>query len=311
MGISKNQHKEVASLKLSVYYDVFNDILTRVKLFSSQVSDKSCAVEQVVELPENVIAVYDRGYGSQSLAFLHDHYKKKYVIRIKLAFSNIVKDFVKSTDNELIVTEKLSTKTLNQLLALGITIIEGAVHSYRLVKVVLSTGEIEVLMTNLDNTFTINDLKKIYSLRWGIEGAFKVVKSIQMLGTFSGYSKIAILQDIWCNLIFFNLQTISSLEAKKEAQKVSKKRKKASCQKGKKMNKKYKINRNIGANTLRNNIIKLFQVADNELGNLLNKMTIIYSSSLEMCKKTNKPRESKKLRQNARHVTEMNYKQAF
>jgi hypothetical protein len=59
--------------------------------------------------------------------------------------------------------------------------------TYRLVKVILPTGETEVLMTNLDESFTISDLSEIYHLYWGVETAFNGIKNHQMLGTFSGY----------------------------------------------------------------------------------------------------------------------------
>jgi hypothetical protein len=44
--------------------------------------------------------------------------------------------------------------------------------SYRLVKVLLATGEIEVLVTDLGKEFTVQALGELYNLRWGIATCF-------------------------------------------------------------------------------------------------------------------------------------------
>ena len=75
----------------------------------------------------------------------------------------------------------------------------------------LITGNATLSVNNLDNSFTINDLAELYRLRWGIETCFFCLKSHQMLGTFSGYSKQVILQDIWANLLFYNIKGNSLL----------------------------------------------------------------------------------------------------
>ncbi len=102
--------------------------------------------------------------------------------------------------------------------------------SHRLVKVILSTGEVGVQMINLDNSLTISGLAEIYCLGWAMETAFKGFKKHQILGAFgrrsaSGYSKHAVPQDIGCNLLFYNLQTIAVLEPTKEVERISGKRK--------------------------------------------------------------------------------------
>ncbi|NJK84512.1 MAG: hypothetical protein HC912_12695 [Saprospiraceae bacterium] len=62
IGIHKNQYKEVASLKLSCYFDILNKILTSVSTHSKQTTDlKACLQKQVQNIPKDVIAIYDRG----------------------------------------------------------------------------------------------------------------------------------------------------------------------------------------------------------------------------------------------------------
>ena len=312
IGIHKNQFKEVASVKISAYFDVFAKIITQIALFDKRTADLLCCIQnQIKNIPTDVIAIYDRAYGSQILPFLHDLYNSKYVIRLKVDFSNTVKKFMKSTENEILVTEPLNEKTYKRLEKFGIRKSKLDTISYRLVKVILNTGEIEILMTNLNNTFSISDLSEIYRLRWGIETCFGGVKNHQMLGIFSGYSELVVKQDIWCNLIFYNMQTISSLEAHQQAEIISKKRENKPSKRKKKENKGYQLNRNIGANILREHLVELFQCSENQLDNLLKKMQVYYLQNLEMIKETHKERKRKMLRQNDRHHTEMNYKRGF
>jgi hypothetical protein len=68
IGVHKNQYKAVASIKLSCYFDILNKILTSVSIHSKQTSDlNACLQKQVQNIPKDVIAIYDRGYGSHSI----------------------------------------------------------------------------------------------------------------------------------------------------------------------------------------------------------------------------------------------------
>jgi hypothetical protein len=81
IGIHKNQFKEVASIKISAYFDVFSCLLTQIGLFDKRKSDLLYCIEtQVKSVTQDVIAIYDRACGAQILGFLHDYYGSKYVI---------------------------------------------------------------------------------------------------------------------------------------------------------------------------------------------------------------------------------------
>jgi hypothetical protein len=171
--------------------------------------------------------------------------------------------------------------------------------------------EVEILMTNLGDQFSISDLAETYRLRWGIGTCFSCVKNHQMLGTFSGCSEVAVKQDIWCNLIFYNLQAISSLAAMAKVAAIAGKRRGNPAKRKKKENRGYQLNRNIGTNTLRMYLPSLLRCPENQLKKLLDEMQVYYLQSLEMIKETKLERKRKMLRQNDRHQTEENYKRGF
>jgi hypothetical protein len=111
----------VASVKISAYFDLFTKIITKFQLLDKRTADLPCCLQnQVKNVPKDVIGIYDRAYGPQILPFFHDLYGSKYVIRLKTDFSNLVKKFIQSNDNEVLVMEPLSEKAYKRPEAFGI-----------------------------------------------------------------------------------------------------------------------------------------------------------------------------------------------
>ena len=121
-----------------------------------------------------------------------------------------------------------------------------------------------------------------------------------MLGTFSGYSKKAVIQDIYSVLAMYNLQTIIQYDCAEKLEEINERREKE-----------YKINRNVGAGTARDGLKKIFLEAFGNIGTYLKIIQKIILKSLEMVKETHKERQRKMLRCNDRHQTELNYKRGF
>jgi Transposase DDE domain len=76
--------------------------------------------------------------------------------------------------------------------------------------VVLPTGEIEVLATNLmdKQAITVADLADLYRQRWGIETIIDSLKNQLGLMIFSGLKPAAILQDIYATMFVYNLRQL-------------------------------------------------------------------------------------------------------
>ena len=75
---------------------------------------------------------------------------------------------------------------------------------FRVIRFMLSTGEYETLVTNLPKSFTINDFKELYHLRWAIETSFRELKYDAGLVSFHAKKESSILQEIYAKLIFYN-----------------------------------------------------------------------------------------------------------
>lgn len=300
IGIHKNQHTIVASTKILTYHDVLNSITTYAALHDKGLADIRCAQGVVSTLKQDTISIYDRGFGSHLIPYLHTLSGSKYVIRLRVEFSNTTKALMRSTDNEAVISEQIQPKAVKELHKMGTHVSSYEILAYRLVKIELSTGETEILMTNLDATFTAEDLAEVYRLRWGIETAYNYFKNTFMLGTFSGYSPTAVKQDTWCVLIMYNLQTILQYDCQKELEEINKRRKAD-----------YKINRNVGAGTLRNHLRSLFLGAKTKVQQAIKHIEKLFLASLEKVKPNKQERDRKRLRSNDRHQTELNYKRGF
>lgn len=301
MGVHTNQHKTVASIKISTCFDLLNSVYFRASTHPKQTADLRCIQPSIKDKPKDTLSIYDRGFGSILLLFLHQYYQSKCLVRLKLDFSTYVKDFVKSTDNERIVSVSLGKKCSESLKGMGIDRCPASTISVRLIKVILSTSEVEVLMTNVaEDELSIKEAGVLYGLRWGVETAYNYTKNIFKLGIFSGYSAQVILQDIWCTLIAQNLENMLLFETEKSLIAINKKRKKV-----------YKINKAVGAGTIVSEIRNLFKCPISSLQNNLERIKQLLLMSLEKVKSESKKRERKRQRPNDRHTTEKNYKHNF
>ena len=69
----------------------------------------------------------------------------------------------------------------------------------------MNSGEVEKLVTNLPDEFSSEDLKSLYSKRWGIETNFDNMKNKQLFEIFTGETKTAVMQDFYATVLITNL----------------------------------------------------------------------------------------------------------
>ena len=75
----------------------------------------------------------------------------------------------------------------------------------RIVRFPISDKNYECIITNLPyETFTSEEIKKLYHMRWGIETSFRELKYAVGLTNFHAQKKEYIIQEIWARLILYN-----------------------------------------------------------------------------------------------------------
>ena len=301
MGVHSNQYKSVASLKLAVDFDLLNELCFSASEHPKQTSDLRCIEDKVKSKAADTMTIYDRGFGSILLLFLHQYWGSKCLIRIKVGFSNYTKNFLKTTDNEAVIEVPLGDKCVKELKKMEINRSAVSTIKVRLIRIILPSGETEVLMTNVPQSeMNLTEAGEIYGLRWGIETAFNYAKNVFKLGVFSGYSEVAILQDIWCNLMAQNLENVLVLEQESTLALLNSKRVE-----------KYKINKAVGCETLLSQMKILLKCRLDSLTKHLNDIKFLFLKSLEKIKCRKRARTRKRQRPNDRHTTEKNYKHNF
>lgn len=75
---------------------------------------------------------------------------------------------------------------------------------FRICRFLLDNGEFETVATSLPSTFTLEDIKKLYHLRWGIETSFRDLKYTLGLVHLHGKSDKNAEQEIYASLVAFN-----------------------------------------------------------------------------------------------------------
>lgn len=216
-GKSKNQtDTHLVQAKVSVLYDVLNKICLGGILSPLNVDERMQAKELLRHCSSGDLLIYDRGYPSFDLIYSHYQSSLDFIIRTRLDFSSLVKDFVQSGKHSQIVDMypgkniDLKGKEYNKSTSVKV----------RLIRITLSSGETEVLITSLlDSREYANDIfKELYFQRWKIESYYDELKNKLRIEEFSGYSNQTILQDFYSMLLVSNIQTLIVEELNEELQ---------------------------------------------------------------------------------------------
>jgi hypothetical protein len=80
----------------------------------------------------------------------------------------------------------------------------------RFVRVLLNTGEYEVLVTHLldETEYPTEDFKSIYHLRWGVETFYGILKTRLDLENFTGKTAESVYQDFYSSVDLTGLESI-------------------------------------------------------------------------------------------------------
>jgi hypothetical protein len=190
----KDRKPHVMAL-LSSLYDVLEDIIVDGRLYPYGHSERMAAKDHIQRLKalsikgKNLI-VFDRGY---TAAWLYEEIASNgfyFLVRCKIGSRA-------GHDSRTDFMEHLKVQYT------------GNTVPVRYIRFVLDTGEEELLATNiLDPLVTIEDFKKLYFLRWGLESKYLEAKEQMQLEEFSGYALRSVQQEIYINLLYMNLTSI-------------------------------------------------------------------------------------------------------
>ncbi|WP_103867425.1 IS4 family transposase [Aquimarina sp. I32.4] len=302
-GTQDNQYTKTPMAQVMQLQDVLNDITIWGAVFPIKQGEQPIFSAQVSSLYEDSLTLFDRGYPSYALMYLmlNQETPRHFVMRCKISFNKEIKEFVNSDKVSQIVALKPTKEAIATLKNYGYVVNKNTSITIRLVKVVLSTGEIEVLLTNLydEQHFTPKDFKYLYDLRWKIETTYGIQKNQQQMEQFSGHRVICIQQDYAAGLFVANLQSLIEKQCEPYLKQLNKSRKYD-----------YKINKNVSWASLKYTIVKLFLENDPKI--ILIELQNAFQRNVEPIRPGRQyQRHRKAKRINGKYQTLTNYKRAI
>lgn len=212
-------------MHVNAFYDVMSRIYldTIVQTLSERNEFRACT--QMIDrsvIKDDVILIADRGYENYNI-FAHAIEKGwRFVIRAKDIHSNGIASalslpVIDTFDADVSITLGRSQKktkieknykfmpTCQSFDYVPIKSSNEYQMNLRIVRFDISENNYELLITNLDRSkFSIQDLKEIYHLRWGIETSFRELKYAIGLTNFHAKKPDYIKQEIFARILLYN-----------------------------------------------------------------------------------------------------------
>lgn len=204
-GYGPNATSEQVLARLSLLYDVFNQITLDAQIAPLAKGERELLDMHLGYLQQGDLLLLDRGY--PSIRLLYQLYSTGIEFCIRLGEHSWVKarQLVESGDKEQVVEFELPPKDLAELAEYPAIAIEKL--RFRLVKIELPDGGIEILCTSLMDCekYTYQELAELYHYRWNVEEAYKLLKCRTELENFSGKTAIAVEQDFYATVLTMTL----------------------------------------------------------------------------------------------------------
>lgn len=224
--IKKPNERAYGRCHLNTIYDIENRVYVDVLIQNCRQANENRALVDLInrsEINNKVILLADRGYESYNVLA---HLKEKswnYVIRIKDTTSSggIASGFDLPEGafdidfhREIIRSQRVSyTQNPEKYKVIYSNTVFDYLQnktdtypiSFRIVRFPISDDKYETIVTNLDRKeFPLEEIKELYTKRWGVETSFRELKYNVGLSNFRSKKASCILQEIYSRLIVFN-----------------------------------------------------------------------------------------------------------
>lgn len=278
-GYHKNvedQKVKNARAQLSTIYDLNNQFYLDISVNKYKYSEVEMAKENIEKASkiiskEKMLIIFDRGY--PSLIFMNWLAKNniKFLMRLPNRVYGMEIDMMQSKDEYVsIIHTKWRKKSVKRDCPKEYEkFVEQKETRVRITKVEISSGETEILISNLElEEFNSDELKMLYNKRWGIESSYNTTKNKLKIESFTGNLPQFIYQDIYAGALVYNqIQDMTYI---------------ANCkidESKKGLKHTYIINENKAIGLYKEQLVKIFLIEDKskrteELEKLINDMTI-------------------------------------
>lgn len=169
-------------------------------------SERGLLVQLLYHLDSTDLLLMDRGFPAVWLFALLQQRGIPFLARIDGSQWPDVEAFARSAQSERIVHRPVTAHVCQQAHATGAELVIKSI-TFRLIRVVLPNGRIEILATSLTEAtaFPAEEFAELYHQRWGIEESYKVLKHRLYVEQFSGELPESIRQDFYAKVFTANL----------------------------------------------------------------------------------------------------------
>jgi len=199
--------------RISYLYDVFNGIVIDAQMESYTTSEATLCKYHMPFVKKGDVVLFDRYYASYELIFTLLGKGAHFVFRMKDNWWKCVETFLESGLDEQVVCLQLPEKH-HQLLKKYPHLKTS--HKVRLIKKSDRKGDVQVFCTSLidSNQYSRKSILNLYKQRWGIEEAYKLIKSRLEVADFSGMTCWAVQQDFYAKTLLISICNVLCIDIK-------------------------------------------------------------------------------------------------
>ncbi len=206
---------QCARVTVSICYDILNKytldtIVSRYNYNETEMFKKHLETlnhEKILGKFKSIV-IADRNY--KNLSFFYHAVKNKELFLIRISSAVYEKENKGMKTDDEIIEIKYEYNRIRYYKdkdpELYNYYMNGNTIKLRCVKVILDTGEIEYLITNLNRKeFSTEDIKELYNLRWKIELNYRHLKNNLKIECITSSKEILIKQDIYSQVFVANM----------------------------------------------------------------------------------------------------------
>lgn len=199
---------------MCVLTDLLNGIVIDAAKGGARTSEQKLAYDILEQqdkpkYPYRKLYLCDRAYTSFRTIYNIQQSGDFFLIRASVSKTSTIKEFYSSDDEDTMIDIVVSEQSRRQMNAKGVGLKLADRIRVRAVKYTLPDGTTEILLTNLlSEKYSIKELGKLYTLRWGVETDIGYFKNEEQMEVCPGLSDVCFSQEFYLCMILFSLSSI-------------------------------------------------------------------------------------------------------
>ena len=199
---------KVPQARVSFLVDVLNNFTLDAQIESFKVGEQEMFLSHLACMDKTDLLTADANYGHFWILKSLLLEEISFCIRINQS-TNLIKEFLASGKDDNVVLWEPSKRTIENTKKHNL---DTKPIKVRLVRIELSCGKTEVLVLSLldKGIYSLDSIKELYDMRWGVEEEIKKYMQRLMVEFFSSIKVNGVLQDFYANIFMLNIVTFLS-----------------------------------------------------------------------------------------------------